>query len=127
MVYARDNVSCKRRMDLEDSNLEHIWLEIRNPNAKSFLLCIPYRQPCALVSWNDLFESNIEKVQLEDKEILIMGDFNKDLVNCRIKEEWLSFNSSLGLSKITSEPTRVCSTSSTLIDHIYSDNAQNII
>ena len=125
LIYVRNSITCHRRNDLEDSCLEHVWLEIDQSNAKSFLLCILYRHPNEPVSWNDSFEANIEKVQLEDKEILVLGDFNKDLTHNA--GEWLNYTSSLGLSQLITSPTRVCNNSSTLIDHIYSDNAQNVI
>ena len=78
----------------------HVWLEIKQTNSKSFLLCIVYRHPYALSSWKDLFEINMEKAQFEDKEILIMGDINKDLNNDRIKREWTNYITSLGLTQL---------------------------
>lgn len=126
LVYVRNNISCCQRTDLEDSELEHVWLEVKNPNSKSFLLCVLYRPPSSLVSWKTSFDANIDKAQCEDKEILIVGDLNKDLMNDQLKEEWVNFTLSLGLTQLITTPTRVSKNSKTLIDHIYSDNIQNI-
>ena len=51
-----------------------------------------------------------------------MGDINQNLLNGDIEREWGNFITSLGLS----EPTRVTNESSTLIDHIYTNNEYNI-
>ena len=127
LIYVKDTINCSRREDLESHDLEHIWLEIKQSHAKPFLLCIIYRQPDARSAWKDSFEINIENVQLEDKEILLLGDFNRDLVNARVNREWVNFTSSLGFTQLITNPTRECNNSQTLIDHIYSDNPQNIM
>lgn len=127
LIYIRNNLNCIQRTDLEDNNLEHIWVEIKNTNSKPLLLCLLYRPPNSLAYWNTQFERNIENAQLEDKEIILLGDFNKDLMTERSTRDWLNFTLSLGLTQLIESPTRVCTTSKTLIDHIYSDNPQNII
>ena len=38
LVYVKDGVCCKRRADLEQANLECIWLEIRPSKSKPFLI-----------------------------------------------------------------------------------------
>ena len=40
--------------------------------------------------------------------------------------EWDNFTTSLGLTQLISEPTRVTNDSKTLIDHIYTNNENNI-
>ena len=127
LVYAKENINCKRRNDLESNELEHIWLEVQQPHSKSILLCILYRSPDSKSGWKESFENNLEAVQVEDKEILILGDFNRDLNNCRLNEEWINFMSSFGLKQLINTTTRECNITHTLIDHIYSDNPQNII
>ena len=127
LVYVRDGLNCVRREDLESSDLENVWIEIKQPNSKSFLLCILYRNPDARACWKDTFETNVEKAQFEDKEILILGDFNKDLKNERVKNEWINYTTSLSLTQMINTVTREFNGTQTLIDHIYSDNPHNII
>ena len=52
LVYVMDGVCCNRRTDLEQWNLECIWLEIKPVNSKSFLLGNIYRPPNSTVEWN---------------------------------------------------------------------------
>lgn len=127
LIYVKENVNCKRRSDLESDDLEHIWLEINQTNSKPFLLSILYRPPDTKISWKNDFEINTEKVQLEDKEIIILGDFNRDLKNQGISQEWLGFISSIGLTQLIENPTRESNNAKTLIDHIYTDHPQNIV
>ena len=75
---------------------------------------------------DDRFENFIDHVMTEEKEIILMGDFNKNLINEEIKTEWNNFTTSLGLSQIVRNPTRITEASSTLIDHIYTNCEENI-
>jgi len=127
LIYVRECINCVRRKDLESSELEHIWVEIKQPNSKSFLLCVLYRNPDARVCWKEIFENNVEEAQFDDKEVLLIGDFNRDLKNDQIHREWINFTSSLGLTQMINTPTREFNNSQTIIDHMYSDNPQNII
>ena len=47
LVYVRECINCVRRKDLESDELENIWVEIKQPNSKSFLLYVLYRHPDA--------------------------------------------------------------------------------
>ena len=62
----------------------------------------------------------------EDKEFVLLGDLNKNLLNEEIDRDWGNFIMSLGLTQLVSEPTRVTKDSTTLIDHIYTNNEENI-
>jgi hypothetical protein len=45
-VYVKDNISCSRRTDLENSDsIESLWLEIMFTKSPSILICTAYRQP----------------------------------------------------------------------------------
>ena len=66
------------------------------------------------------FEGFNEHVSSENKEIIAMGDFNKDLSLTNLDREWSDFTTSLGLRQLITQPTRVTDRSSTLIDHLYS-------
>jgi hypothetical protein len=127
LVYIKEDVPCQRRADLENNDIESIWLELKPKNSKSILICHTYRPPDSPVAWKDHFEAQFEKAQNEEKEIIILGDINRDLLNEQIKFSWSNYLTSLGLSQIIKEPTRVCEYSKTLIDHIYVTNQENIL
>ena len=85
-----------------------------------------YRPPNATVDFNDRFEDFIDTINKEDKELFLLGDFNKNLLNEDIDRNWGNFTTSLGLSQLVTEPTRVTKDSATLIDHIYTNYEENI-
>ena len=62
----------------------------------------------------------------QDKEFILLGHLNKNLLNEEIDRDWGTFITSLGLTQLVSEPTRVTKDSTTLIDHIYTNNEENI-
>ena len=126
LVYVRDGISCSRRSDLEHKNLECIWLEIKPVKSKPFLLCNIYRPPNSTVQWNSIFEDCMENVLKEEKELYLMGDFNRDLLNVQIKNAWTDYMEPFGLTQLLSEATRVTNDTRTLIDHIYSNCPENV-
>ena len=52
--------------------------------------------------------------------------FNQKLLNEGTERSWGNFTTSLGLSQLVCEPTRVTKDSATLIDHIYTNNEESI-
>ena len=101
-VYVKDGNCCNRRKDLEHENLECLWLEINPVISKSFLICNIYRPPNATVEWNTNFEDCIEHVLMEEKEVYIIGDINRDLLNKQIKNFWTEYIEPFGLTQLVS-------------------------
>ncbi len=66
------------------------------------------------------FEKCLEKVNIDNNEVMIMGDFNVNLNVCDSKQEKLQdIMDAFCLEQLIEEPTRVTKKSSTLIDHVY--------
>ncbi|MEW8547257.1 MAG: reverse transcriptase family protein [Candidatus Thiodiazotropha sp.] len=126
LMYIKDGVSCSHRPDLEHVSLECIWAEIKPTNSRSFLVGHIYRPPNSSVQWNELFEECIEKVLQEEKEIYLLGDINRDLLNNQVHGAWTDYMEPFGLTQMVSEATRVTSGSRTLIDHIYTNCPENV-
>ena len=126
MIYVKNGVCCKRRPDLENGRLECIWLEVKPVKSKPFLVGHIYRPPNSGVIWNELFEDCLENVLKEEKELYILGDINRDLLNNQINKAWSDYIEPFGLTQLVSEATRVTSHSRTLIDHIYSNCPENV-
>ena len=126
LLYTRKSLTCKRRSELESNPIETIWAEIALPNSKPFLICSVYRPPNSHVGWIDTFEEELSKAQTTGLEIILMGDFNIDFGSCT-NHKWRNLIQLFDLSQLVQEPTHVTETSSTLIDHIYSSNPENII
>ena len=126
LVYIKNCVSSSQRPDLEHKKLECIWAEIKPTNSKPFLVGHIYRPPNSTIQWNELFEECIENVLQEEKEIYLLGDINRDLLNNQIHRAWTDYVEPFGLMQMVSEATRVTSGSSTLTDHIYTNCPENV-
>ena len=59
----------------------------------------------------------MDAVCLEAKEIILLGDFNINLLKPHIK--WNHLYENFNLHQLTDNPTRITTNSETLIDHIY--------
>ena len=117
----------KRRADLEESNIECLWLEITPLKCKPFLLGTVYRNPAERADWLDQYEMLMDKAFTDKKELIILGDFNRDLLKSnQATADWMNSMTSLSFTQLINCPTRVTETTSTLIDHIYSSNEENI-
>ena len=126
-IYISEYVSFKVREDLDNSNIESLWVELKLPKSKPILLSTVYRPPDSGRYWVSEFEKQLEQAYAEDKEVILIGDFNKNLlVNNQEASKWLETFNTYGLSQLVREPTRVTKTTNTLLDHFYTTNPEHI-
>jgi hypothetical protein len=109
----------KRRFDLESKKIESMWIEITH-KSRSSLIGFIYRNPASDADWTDDFITMLDKVTEKDPNVLILGDFNIDLL--APQPSWDCTTSLFGLHQLVNEPTRITPISATLIDHIYTNN-----
>ena len=104
--------------------LESTFCEIKHKNKKNILVGCVYKHPSMDV---DLFNENfispfLSKISKENKLLVIMGDFNINLLHCDESPSIANFLDHLGSHNILphiSLPTRITSKSNTLIDNIF--------
>lgn len=125
LVYVSESVTFKRLTHLETHSVESLWIEIKLKKSSPLLIGFCYRNPAERASWSDNFISMMDAVLLESKETVILGDFNIDLL--KPHKPWSDKIDLLYLSQLIQTPTRVTSTSKTLIDHIYVSEKRNIL
>jgi hypothetical protein len=125
-VYVKDNLNCNHREYLENNDIDGVWLECKPTISKPFLKCLLYIHHESRVDWKEKFEIHLEKAQFVEKEILIVGDMNRDLLHSQFKNDWTKFMIGLRFTQIIDKPTRKGRNFKTLIDHIYTDNSDNI-
>ena len=133
-MYARDDLSVIRRSDLERPDVEGLWLEITLPKSRSFLFGTCYRPPSSLKhtdpNFMSVFSDTTESLSVENKEVLVLGDFNCDFSAKKTTQpeckQMKCLFKSLNFSQLIISPTRIAPESSTLIDLIATNNPQNI-
>ena len=115
ICWVSQNISAKRRLDLEISNWESIWLEIRLNN-KIFLLCTTYRPPNDNESYWENLQNSFHNCFLSGlRNIMIIGDINAD-PRTSAGAKLQNFATSNNLTMHIGEPTRVTKYSSSILD-----------
>lgn len=117
LICVPSTIKASRRIDLDPSSIECIWLEICEPTCNFFLCCI-YRPPNSDKSFWDKFSWSLDKVSDISSKFLILGDLNVDfLENSRlylIRDIMMNYN----LTNTIHEATRTTDTTNTLIDPV---------
>ena len=124
------SVSFQRRTDLEQEDIECIWIKILFPKTKGFLAEIIYHPPdsskhlCA--NFNSKFEWMRSTVSAENKECTLSCDINCNYLVSSDHKEIRSIFTCFGLKQLITSRTRITHESLTLIDTIFSNVSHNI-
>ena len=112
---------------LEYEDCEDLWINVsdRHSNCNCNVIAL-YRHPNtnATMFFSKLEDALSDPV-LINKRIYIQGDFNIDITACNqsfIAQNYINLLSSKGYFPIVTKPTRVTGTSSTIIDHIITND-----
>ena len=128
LLYIKKTISYKLRPDLmiyKKRELGSVFIEIIQNNSKNMIVGCIYRHPC--MQQNEFNEKYLkpfsEKLVSENKEVILLGDFNIDLLKCDPDEnvsDFLDIIYSTNLVPNIASPTRLTSRSQTLIYNIFS-------
>jgi hypothetical protein len=131
IVYVADHICFNRLKSLETRNIEGLWIKI-TVNATSIVLGTVYRPPSDSNFFNK-FYTMLELVWSKFKNVLIVGDLNADIsrsVNNDVSsipgKKLLRTLEHFNYSIMNDQPTRVTTSSSTLIDHVISSKPETI-
>ena len=114
----------KRKFDLEQPTIHAIWIEVKYRSA-AFLLCNIYRSPGTPVAFWSNFNKVIEKALESNKNLIIVGDFNQELLD-ESESHLPSIISLNTLTNVITKPTRITRNSTTLIDPILVTDSINV-
>ena len=110
-IYISQSIPFQRRLDLEDNDIECIWIEILFPKSKGFLIGVIYRPPDSSKhlpdNFNETFESMMSTVVSEDKECILTGDINCNYLEGSDHKDLKAILSSFNLKQLISSPTRI--------------------
>ena len=97
-IYFSESYAFKPRKDLDSimylsKQLESIFVEIILPNKTNIIVGTVYRHPCmSIASFNsDFLTPLIFKISSERKQLLLLGDFNVDLLKTDTDEHCMTF------------------------------------
>ena len=114
-IYVEKGLDFKIRTDLA-LDIESISIQLEIKYVKPIILSTLYRPPDSLVELFKPIESLLMSIDQENKECIIVGDFNCDLLKPDKNNQ--KHIRSYGFKQLINKPTRTTSDSKTLIDHI---------
>ena len=140
-LYIKDSIvdKCSIRVDLPESSLESLCLEVKPFRAAPFLVFAWYRPPDECVDIFRQLEECMQVLDSENKEIVLLGGTNCDILLNYSDGDSLNSNLPTRLMRILElydlfsfhqlikRGTRETLESSTLIDHIATTNKSNIV
>ena len=120
----------KLRQDLIPESLELIAVEIKYSMTKPIVVIAWYRgSPDKSIDNFDVFESVLQQIETENKDVVLIGDFNCDLLavthDCYTKR-LINICNGFNYVQLITEPTRVTETTESLLDHVYVTNEENV-
>ena len=112
---------------LKQADCEDIWVEFKFPGIKNGLtIAIIYRHPNGRISqFIDLLDKTFNEFNLSTRDLYMLDDININILpeSCTTNDlNYSSMLASKGLFSLITKPTRVSATSSTLIDHIFTNS-----
>lgn len=129
LLYISSKLSYKQRPDLtkifyKSKELESIFVEISQNKKCNIIVASIYKHPLMPI---DEFNSNflnplLEKVSTENKTLMLLGDFNIDLLKAESNSKVSNFLDIMGSHSLVPSilmPTRITTESKTLIDNIF--------
>ena len=127
IIYIKKQFGFQRLLDIE-CELEALWISVKMRDIKPLLICVLYRPPNSSDNFFDILSTMLNKALDLDGEVLVMGDFNCDLLSGNLDSKTQTLVSIMDGSLLTQlivSPTRVTMNSRTLIDHMYTTCGDN--
>ena len=127
MAFVHKDLDVERRIDMEDGNIEALWLEV-NPHKSKRSLYVAgiYRPPSSNIDVDKKLGRNIENAKLRNKELIIMGDLNVDFMTSGkfCKHKLMKSLLNLNLSQLVNQITRPLLQS--CLDHLWCSHPERI-
>lgn len=124
MMYIADDITYNRDLSIESRDLELLCIRVNPYKSNCPLFLVGLYRPDS--SSDNTLEQRFEDLYLANKEVIIMGDLNINLLNNNnAKHKIVKYLSNLGLIQLVKKNTRPVSR--TCLDHVYSNQPQHIL
>ncbi len=112
---------------MEIANLEAVWIEVKI-NSKSILIGGFYRPPNSNRDYIDRVYESLDRAKNSSiSNIVVMGDFNLNLLKNPDKEKIDDISLQFGFHQLIKDPTHFTEHSSSLIDLIFVNKLDSVI
>ena len=125
-AYIREDLAYNTRSDLCNPDLEDLWFEILLPKSKPLYIGVCYRTNDNTKCFECL-DNTLSKLR-SDCDLVVLGDFNVCLIKNKGKlgKSYRQFLNFFSCKQLIEEPTRITENSSSLLDHIFTNNVNKI-
>jgi exonuclease III len=127
-LFVKNSVPVKPRYDLDElknESFEHIFVEASDCNGGCMLIGSIYRPPAGdLEFFNNEFENFLHRITTKRVNCFLAGDFNINLLNRETNiatDHFINNLFSMSYLPLITKPTHFTSTTSTLIDNIFTN------
>lgn len=122
LILLNKQIKFKERKDIVHHSVER-HIEIACVELEQFIVISTYSPPCATFdTFEKVMEEVLYKLSKSNKQIIISGDFNVDLLeNYSLNTRITSLFQSFDLVPTFMEPTRITATSAKCIDNIFTN------
>ncbi|CAG2208763.1 unnamed protein product [Mytilus edulis] len=124
-IYVKNSLHFIIQNDISVSNLELLWVEVRNYSNENFLVGVLYRPPNSNSNIWDLFNESVDKALDCNLPIFLCGDFNCDMMS-NTSNSFKKLLNRLNLENVVWEPTNFTTQTGTCID-LCVTNRKNLI
>ena len=118
-IYHRSILNVIDRDDLVPADVEAVCLEIIKPKCNPILIASIYRPPNSKIELLDSIEVLFQNFDNEQKELIIVGVLNCDLLQRNLSNHTKRFNDIVNLFQLTQlidHPTRITDKTASLLD-----------
>ena len=129
-LYIREVFNVSERTKLVPSYLEAVCIEVKKPKSKPIIITTVYRPPSSKIDYMNQIEDYLNVLDNENKELIVMGDFNCDLSKGVLQahsDQLKNILSLLQLEQIINEPTRITVDHESLIDIIATNRPDKLL
>ena len=134
LLYISKEINYKTRNDLKlyiEKLLESVFIEVFSESDKNTIVGCIYKHPSLTIQnfHFDFLQPLLDKLTMENKNVILLGDFNIYLLHCETNyatREFLDLMFSASLTPKITIPTRL-TVHSTLIENIFTDSVDNIL
>ena len=124
------NIRVRSDLQIQTVFLECLFVEFNIEN-DTYICGILYHRPgSSRVDFNNELSNLLGRISREKKKVIIMGDFNSNLLSHRDSLNITNFINTFhsnNMFNLINKPTRVMNNSATIIDHIWTNNYKKVI
>ena len=116
LYYIKDGIVFKEKSDLQNTDVESLWIELNLPFSKPILLGTVYRPPDSKAEYNDKLDILFQNTTSDYEDVAIVGDFNLDISKRCNASKIKKLSTHSNLSQLINDYTRITETTKSKLD-----------